>query len=967
MATALDLLMSAKEDVNLLSEESDICTIDAKTRIIFVPSTIVVGGVQSDKNAERIKFSCPKIVGDNLDLSKFSVRINFENVSSVDFNVSIKDQYICDDVAVDGENATFSWLIGRNAARYMGTVRFIVCAVKTDSDSNISVEWNTTIAEVPVLEGIEIDQPQIGQEEKDVINQLLELTKNTSAEAVQNVNSAKEQAIKDIQSVSQPDTTLTIEGGLAEAKATGEAIGSLKEDLVNTDKTIYTQKNNIESRNGYYVSEKLEFKKSEQWSSLFLPIIGTIKETHVKVKGTNLYFYKDIIPSIAFFDENKVLISAKYEAIMPNVPVEIPDNSAYVVMNSLSGTFSVEFFSILNQIKNLEKTHGNGNLLSKKCDGEEIKGYGLYTNEQPFYQYENSSVIRYALEKNKKYVFPSGNTSYKLVNGNPENYSMYFNSNGKNEFVNIFGAEFCYVDRIDHDVKIYGRELYEDTITNKNSVFCNTEIKGTDDGLFYFHPFNIRKGDRIYAWRYSSIDDKNIALFLSNEKRASADIESKSIKFTDGYVEYVAEKDWGGFTTWANGMNGKRSYKYLIAIERKKGNDTSKTVVCAANSSEWDKLRADYICTGLHDEIVINEAINRVKKQIGTVELCDGDYYIDGFSDYLLAGKTEKVAICVKKDAIGVGVTLTGKSTGKPQNAVLHVNESAFDGLNDEAPSVISGGSSETGYVGGCGFNVRHLKIELPNTKHKCIAVNYQHSYWGIIDSCTLTCLGFGQDNIPVEGLIGLRGWAGWSDGSIIGAYDTYASGFRVAFQLGGEHVICERLGARFCYTSYTFGEYPLDAHSGAQVHPITIINCCDEHQATLPKFFDSGNADSRNAGRCQVDFIGFNIEYYPLITGTPIVGATEVTDGGWVGRIEYSVENNENNANVTIPFWAEGHGKNFRTLNTAQKQMGTTDLRKTFAANYMQQYFDTDLNKVVYCKEPSTKTWIDANGNNVD
>ena len=249
MATALDLLMSAKEDVNLLSEESDICTIDAKTRTIFVPSTIVVGGVQSDKNAERIKFSCPKIVGDNLDLSKFSVRINFENVSSVDFNVSIKDQYICDDVAVDGENVTFSWLIGRNAARYMGTVRFIVCAVKTDSDSNISVEWNTAIAEVPVLEGIEIDQPQIGQEEKDVINQLLELTKNTSAEAVQNVNSAKEQAIKDIQSVSQPDTTLTIEGGLAEAKATGEAIGSLKEEIVNIIDDLQNTQNILNTKN----------------------------------------------------------------------------------------------------------------------------------------------------------------------------------------------------------------------------------------------------------------------------------------------------------------------------------------------------------------------------------------------------------------------------------------------------------------------------------------------------------------------------------------------------------------------------------------------------------------------------------------------------------------------------------------------------------------------------------------------
>lgn len=281
MATALDLLMNTKEDVNLLSEESDICTIDAKTRAIFVPSTIVVGGVQSDKNAERIKFSCPKIVGDNLDLSKFSVRINFENVSSVDFNVSIKDQYICDDVAVDGENVTFSWLIGRNAARYMGTVRFIVCAVKTDSDSNISVEWNTAIAEVPVLEGIEIDQPQIGEQEKDIINQLLELTKNTSAEAVQNVNSAKEQAIKDIQSVSQPDTTLTIEGGLAEAKATGEAIDSLKEDLVNITNGVKPIHKNIVWQNGYIDNNGIVKK-----SSLSKYAVISLKSNETVLVGT---------------------------------------------------------------------------------------------------------------------------------------------------------------------------------------------------------------------------------------------------------------------------------------------------------------------------------------------------------------------------------------------------------------------------------------------------------------------------------------------------------------------------------------------------------------------------------------------------------------------------------------------------------------------------------------------------------
>lgn len=105
----------------------------------------------------------------------------------------------------------------------------------------------------------------------------MELTKNTSAEAVQNVNSAKEQAIKDIQSVSQPDTTLTIEGGLAEAKATGEAIDSLKEDIVELHNTpIYTintgyisqmQSNGkgvINSYDGYMYTSPIFLKANEK-------------------------------------------------------------------------------------------------------------------------------------------------------------------------------------------------------------------------------------------------------------------------------------------------------------------------------------------------------------------------------------------------------------------------------------------------------------------------------------------------------------------------------------------------------------------------------------------------------------------------------------------------------------------------------------------------------------------------------
>jgi hypothetical protein len=391
MATALDLLMSTKEDVNLLSEESDICTIDAKTRIIFVPSTIVVGGVQSDKNAERIKFSCPKIVGDNLDLSKFSVRINFENVSSVDFNVSIKDQYICDDVAVDGENVTFSWLIGRNAARYMGTVRFIVCAVKTDSDSNISVEWNTAISEVPVLEGIEIDQPQIGQEEKDVINQLLELTKNTSAEAVQNVNSAKEQAIKDIQSVSQPDTTLTIEGGLAEAKATGEAIGSLKEDIAqNTDElfekfTDYTTSEGYVNTNGIPITDtKIGYHTS------LIPVPPNVKTLRIETDSNILK-----LPTVCFYsysDWRNFISSMTLNGTTNSVT--IPKGASY---------FSVNCANIENLQISFGKIHEN---YHDYIDFRDFLPTSSFTSRTDVSDYLQSAVS-YCHENNIKLYIPN--------------------------------------------------------------------------------------------------------------------------------------------------------------------------------------------------------------------------------------------------------------------------------------------------------------------------------------------------------------------------------------------------------------------------------------------------------------------------------------------------------------------------------------------------------------------------------
>lgn len=200
--TGIELLKNAQDEPVVLDEPeiSDICIIEPDTRNIILPDALTIGGVQSDRKAKRIYFSCPRIVGDNLDLSTFQIRINYRNVGSEYQGLTVKDQYICTDAKVDGDRVTFSWQLRRNAARYRGRLQFIVCAVAVDSEGNIDVEWNTTLAQVSILEGIEMDELELDEPEKDVIAQLLEITKETSNKAVQNVIDEKQKALKEIES-----------------------------------------------------------------------------------------------------------------------------------------------------------------------------------------------------------------------------------------------------------------------------------------------------------------------------------------------------------------------------------------------------------------------------------------------------------------------------------------------------------------------------------------------------------------------------------------------------------------------------------------------------------------------------------------------------------------------------------------------------------------------------------------------
>lgn len=142
---------------------NDIFLINPENRTITVPESERIFGVSHDGNTERKHFRCPKIIGDNIDLSTMHLYINYQNANGQ------KYPYLVEDVKTDGDYITFSWLIGPDVVAYKGQVKFIVCAKKGDG---AIPEWNTTLAEGTVLEGLEATD-EVVTRNPDIIEQIL--------------------------------------------------------------------------------------------------------------------------------------------------------------------------------------------------------------------------------------------------------------------------------------------------------------------------------------------------------------------------------------------------------------------------------------------------------------------------------------------------------------------------------------------------------------------------------------------------------------------------------------------------------------------------------------------------------------------------------------------------------------------------------------------------------------------------
>ena len=212
----MQTLQVLNADAELYTASEQYITIDTDTREITIPDSQKLFGVKDDLKAERKYFRCKKVVGDNLDLSKHRLYINYMNANKE------TSAYLVDDVKVDGDYITFSWLLYRSVTKYIGNVSFIVCAKSSNNKGLLQTDWNTTLATGTVKEGLEVDTATT-EEYPDVIEQILnrldgveggQISDEQMQNAIKKYFTANPQKLADMQS----DTTHRLVSDAEKAK-----------------------------------------------------------------------------------------------------------------------------------------------------------------------------------------------------------------------------------------------------------------------------------------------------------------------------------------------------------------------------------------------------------------------------------------------------------------------------------------------------------------------------------------------------------------------------------------------------------------------------------------------------------------------------------------------------------------------------------------------------------------------------
>ena len=141
--------------------------------------------IQYDHNSEKISFIMPRMVeGHDMTLCN-NVRIQYINLDDKTQHKKSVGVYSVDDITQNEEDDTisFSWLISRNATKYIGTLNFLIQFECILDDGTVEYSWHTDAFKgITVSEGMDVEDtivhyyPDIFEQWK---NEVIQMTANT--------------------------------------------------------------------------------------------------------------------------------------------------------------------------------------------------------------------------------------------------------------------------------------------------------------------------------------------------------------------------------------------------------------------------------------------------------------------------------------------------------------------------------------------------------------------------------------------------------------------------------------------------------------------------------------------------------------------------------------------------------------------------------------------------------------------
>lgn len=521
MPSVDELLNMAEVAEATLTETNDVIEIDADTRTMIIPDTERIFGVMSDEKGERKYFRCKRFVGNGIDLSKLDLRVIYQNASGLE---SGRDKYIVTDLATDGEDyVTFSWELSRKVTAYKGIISFIVCAIKIGMDGIITNEWNTTLANGVVLDGLEVSGTQEQEKEAyDYYKQLEAELEKKAQEVIGTIPSDYTQTLKDVSNLKGEvtDGRTDVDGEVH--KNIGDAmrgqVRKLRENLVVRQKEQPTDPNNnvwiSDEDDEVEVPDMVEFNSlKEDIDNTFIssPRANIIDEKNRKngYRGNTSLGGLIEATNYSVYEKTPILPSTKYYAICDNVETSLK-GVRYINYYDAKGQFLGNTYSISEWVN--EFTTPNN---AKFAD---ISIYGTSTNLIVVqYEYRNTS-LPYGYKQLKNTIISEDDipTEYKPVDDINISENTVWSSKKTNEFEEKREANFLnkYYKASSNlwnpELEVIGRLSLDGTVDSSKIDYVTSgyiELMDNDIGKYLICQINSNKILSINTRFYYSKDN----------------------------------------------------------------------------------------------------------------------------------------------------------------------------------------------------------------------------------------------------------------------------------------------------------------------------------------------------------------------------------------------------------------------------------------------------------------------------